>query len=191
MNDTKESPNNGTFDALIKDAQLVITVAYLAAVGIGMIFSYRKYYEFGINIFDYADVFDFLIAPFADFILILFTLFSFVVAFLIYRSDLYWQQKFPQTYGKFSFGMNTRSWYSTYRYLSAFSVFAFYLFMCARVYGHIQFRKIKAGNEVSLTYADNAVAKGILIGKTKDVLFLLDNNKVSVIPIEALKKLDI
>ncbi|TDS52098.1 hypothetical protein [Myroides indicus] len=54
------------FEKIIKEIQSVITLLYLFTVGIGMLFNYYKYTEFGINIFDYAGIFDFLIAPFAD-----------------------------------------------------------------------------------------------------------------------------
>jgi len=56
-----------TYEIIIKELQTVITISYLFTVGIGMLFKYHKYDEFGINIFEYADVFDFLIAPFSDF----------------------------------------------------------------------------------------------------------------------------
>ena len=68
----KEGFIKDTYELIIKEIQTVITVCYLVAVGIGMIFNYKKYAEFGINIFDYGDVFDFLIAPFADVYIIFF-----------------------------------------------------------------------------------------------------------------------
>ena len=35
-------------------------------IAIGMLFTFQRYDEFGINIFEYTDVLDFLIAPFGD-----------------------------------------------------------------------------------------------------------------------------
>ena len=47
------------YEAIIKEIQTVFALLYVIAVGIGMLFNYQKYSEFGINIFDYSDVFDF------------------------------------------------------------------------------------------------------------------------------------
>lgn len=47
--------------------QGIAPLAYAAMVAIGMLFEYHRYKIFGINIFQYADIFDFLIAPFKDF----------------------------------------------------------------------------------------------------------------------------
>ena len=45
---------------------------------------------------------------------------------------------------------------------------------------------------INLKYADNEVVRGILIGKTSDVLFLMENEKVVVIPISSrVKKYDV
>lgn len=48
-----------------------------------MLFSYQEYKHISINIFDYADMFDFLIAPFADSKIILFSSFTFALCYLV------------------------------------------------------------------------------------------------------------
>lgn len=64
---------------LMKSAQLILTFAYLLAIGIGMLFNNQKYDAFGINIFDYSSIFDFLIAPFADFRIVAFAIVTMVI----------------------------------------------------------------------------------------------------------------
>lgn len=64
MNKMKEGLIKDTYKTVITEIQTILTISYIFAVGIGMLFTFQKYSEFGINIFDYADVFDFLIAPF-------------------------------------------------------------------------------------------------------------------------------
>lgn len=71
----KEGLIKDAYEALIKELQTILTIAYIFSVAIGMLFTYHKYNEFNINIFDYADILDFLIAPFSDF-----TIFWFIIA---------------------------------------------------------------------------------------------------------------
>lgn len=86
-----------TYNRLLKDFQAILSIAYLFAVGIGMIFNYRKYSHFNINIFDYADITDFLIAPFADYRIFLFTFISVLILGAIYKLDSYIKEKHPES----------------------------------------------------------------------------------------------
>src|SRR5690606_2414881 len=78
---------------------------------IGMLFTHKKYSEFGINIFDYADVFDFLIAPFSDMRILLFSGITLFIVFLVVRSDIFLRAKYPRTYSKFNFGLEKKRFY--------------------------------------------------------------------------------
>ena len=81
----KEGLVKDTYDLIIKEIQTVITASYIIAVGIGMLFNYQKYSEFEINIFNYSDVFDFLIAPFSDFYILLFASASILFVSILFR----------------------------------------------------------------------------------------------------------
>jgi len=105
----KEGLIKDTTEVVIKEIQTVITISYILAVGIGMLFNFQKFSEFGINIFDYADVFDFLIAPFSDFKILLFTIISLTLTYFIFRGDLLWKRKFPKSYSKHSFGWDKKN----------------------------------------------------------------------------------
>ncbi len=56
----KEGLIKDSYELFIKEIQTLLTLAYVIAVGIGMLFNYKKYSEFEINIFEYGDAFDFL-----------------------------------------------------------------------------------------------------------------------------------
>jgi hypothetical protein len=45
--------------------------------------------------------------------------------------------------------------------------------------------KTKEKREIELVFADNRIQKGIIIGKTKDVIFLLKGEDVRAIPISS------
>lgn len=163
-----------TYNRLLKDFQTILSIAYLFAVGIGMIFNYRKYSNFNINIFDYADITDFLIAPFADYRIFLFTFISVLILGTIYKLDSYIKENHPKIYKIYSFQYYT-SWFSSIYYngISVLLIIPFYIWLAAGVYGKFSQRKIIKEEPLSFLYSDNTEEQAKLIGKTKTVLFLL------------------
>ena len=184
----KEGIIKDTYELVIKEVQTIISISYILAVAIGMLFNFQKFSEFGINIFDYADVFDFLIAPFSDFKILLFTIISLSISYLIYRLDSYWKRKFPKSYSKQTFGWDKKRWYNTFRYLSFTIVFILYLYISADKYGRISKDQILNQSSINIRFSDNEIKTGKMIGKTKDVVFLLTSEAVEAIPITSLVK---
>jgi hypothetical protein len=184
----KEGIIKDTYEAIIKEIQTIITITYIAAIGIGMLFNYQKYSEFGINIFDYADVFDFLIAPFSDFYVFWFTIVSILLSIIIIRIDLEISRKYPKFYSKISFGWDRKSWFGIYRYSSFGIIVIMYLYLSADIYGSFIKKQIHNQSPIEIRYTDNEIITGILIGKTGEILFLLEHGKVKAIPIMALVK---
>lgn len=174
--------------ALLKESQTILAISYVIAIGIGMLFTYQKYSEFGVNIFDYASVFDFLIAPFADFRILFFTVASLVATYLLFIFDSFYQNKFPKSYSKANFGLEKKTGYRYLRYFFIIVLFLLYLFLSARNYGRISKNRVLAQTDIQITFADNQTKNGKMIGKTKEVLFLANENSVDVIPITALVK---
>lgn len=184
----KEGRIRETYGFVLKDLQSFITISYLIIVGIGMLFKFKKYTEFGINIFDYSDVFDFLIAPFSDIKIVLFSTLTIVFVFLLFKFDAIWKRKFPKFYSKMIFGWDKKSWFNMYRYVSITVMFILYLNFSATYYGKVTAKQIKKQSPITLKYADNQTIKGVWIGKTKDMVFLLQNKKVVAIPIQSFVK---
>lgn len=181
----KEGIIKDAYEKIIKEIQTILTISYLLMVAVGMLFNYHKYAQFGINIFDYADVFDFLIAPFSDPKILLFSVGSVFISYLIIRLDFALKKMFPRWYSISNFGLDKRKWFETYRTILLSSVFIIYLFIAASSYGGITAKKIRDQKPITITFQDDSIKKGILIGKTKDVLFILNNCKVDAIPISA------
>ena len=90
----------------ILDSQAYITLGYLTVVIIGMMFDYDYYKRFNINIFEYADVLDFLLAPVKSITLMLFAFTTVILVLIFFRLDKLWLAKFPKTYKRFNFGMD-------------------------------------------------------------------------------------
>ncbi|MEP3371686.1 MAG: hypothetical protein ABJO28_00050 [Maribacter dokdonensis] len=183
----KEGLIKDTYELIIKEIQTVITVSYIIAVGIGMLFNYQKYSEFGINIFNYSDVFDFLIAPFSDFYILFFATASILIVSILIKLDTLWKNKRPKSYSRFNFG-SKKSWYKTYRIILFSITFDIYLYMAADFYGRYAKDKIMRQNDISIRLEDNEIKSGKLIGKTKDMIFLLNNENVYAIPVTSLVK---
>ncbi|RXG20687.1 hypothetical protein [Leeuwenhoekiella aequorea] len=184
----KEGLIKDTYELVFKEIQTVITIFYILIVGIGMLFTYQKYSEFGINIFDYADVFDFLVAPFSDFKIILFSTITLLLVFLFFKLDSLYKRKFPKNYSSMNFGWDKKSWFNTYRYSLFFLLFILYINLSADFYGIFTSKETKEKSPINLKYSDNETINGILIGKTKDVIFLLQGKKVKAIPINSIIK---
>ena len=184
----KEGLIKDAYELIIKEIQTIITLLYLLAVGIGMLFNYQKYSEFDINIFEYSDVFDFLIAPFADFNISLFALASSTVMFLLLRIDIFWEKKFPKSYSAANFGLDKKNWYNSFRYITFAIGLIIYLYISANFYGEFTKNEIENSEPITIRFEDNEVKSGKLIGKTKDILFLLKNDGVEAIPITSVVK---
>lgn len=184
----KEGSARNTFEIIAQQAQSVITIAYVFGVAVGMLFNYQKFSEFGINIFDYADVFDFLIVPFADPSIFLFTVASLLGTYLLFKIDVFWRKKHERSYDLMNFGWHKKRWYNSFRLVAFSSLFVFYLFQSADIYGVRNLEKVKKSTPIQLRFVDNEVVSGVMIGKTADILFLLSGSNVKAIPIGSLVK---
>ncbi|MEH6748619.1 MAG: hypothetical protein V7670_17470 [Maribacter arcticus] len=184
----KEGLIKDTYELILKEIQTVVTISYIIIVGIGMLFTFQKYSEFKINIFDYADIFDFLLAPFSDFRILLFSTVTIIIVFFFFKLDFLWKRKYPKSYSILNFGLDKKSWFSLYRIFLFAIVFIYYLYLSADFYGKITAKIIKEQAPITLKYSDNQTINGVLIGKTKDLLFLLQHENVIAIPITSLVK---
>jgi len=184
----KEEQIKNTVNNMLKQFQTVVTISYIFAVGIGMLFEYQKYDEFGINIFDYSDVFDFLLAPFADTKIFLFTIIALGVPYISYRFDFEWKTRFPNSYTKFNFGVDKKSWYDTYRFTVFGIVLISYFYFTSNTYGALSKQKTLEEDDVILRFSDNEVKKGKMIGQTYSTIFLLVDERVQIVPYSAVIK---
>jgi uncharacterized protein (DUF608 family) len=61
----------------------------------------------------------------------------------------------------------------------------YYLYLSADFYGKFTKNEILGNSKTNIKYSDNEHINGIIIGKTKDILFLLQKEKVKAIPINS------
>ena len=176
---------------ILNQIQGIAPVAYATMVAIGMLFEYHRYKAFGINIFQYADIFDFLIAPFKDFNIIGAL---FLISFSMYLGHALdkLMRKWPKLYYIVNFGMSKKSWFDNYvRATFVFLIFALLVYASSSL-ATGNYNQVKSNeNQIELLYADNEKIEGNLIGKTKEVVFLFSEGKVTIIPSTAfIKKIE-
>lgn len=179
-------PSKGTYKSLLKELQSKLTILYVLGVGIGMLFNYQKYDRFGINIFDYSDLIDFVVAPFSDLRILFFALISLMVAIFLLKIDDYLKNRFPGFYSTINFNIEKRSWYVLYNYFAILIIIVFFLYVGAGIYGKNSEKNIRKQSPVTIELADKSTINGILIGKTKEVLFLLDDQNIIIIPVTSM-----
>ena len=182
---TEVKKNSPFYFVVFKEVQPLLTIAYVLAVAIGMLFNHYKYTLFGVNIFDYSSVFDFLLAPFADTAIVLFTVGSLGLTFVLFHIDKVWKERFPASYAKYTFGMDSKIKWKGFRILLIGGIGVYYLFLAANVYGKWEKEEVLAQEDMLIAFMDKSHFKGKLLGKTTDYIFAYQQGKVFVIPIQA------
>ena len=161
---------------------LVVSGFYVAASMIGMFYSWAFLRQFGINVFNYAQISDFLLAslkePFTWGLVII----AVTLAWLDGRSSL--------RYAKRENKSKWLAWYGSarYRFLGIFAVIAlvaFYLY----IFAWDQARDAREGDGkiVDVMFADSGAATtALLLGTTGQFVFLYDDTteRVDIHPIE-------
>ena len=175
------------YELVVKEFQTVLSIFYILLVGIGMLFSYMKYTRFGINIFQYSDIFDFLLTPFRDLSIFIFSLISVLLVFLVHKIDKFTRKKFPKYYkSKYRLGL-----IRSQPILSLTITFILYLFIFSGEYGkYIETRILKNPKSIEVVLNNGKIKNGNLIGKNNGYVFLLENdNEVNIYPITNLTEI--
>jgi len=181
-----ETPNSRMIAVFREHPALLVSAFYVAASFIGMFYSWAYLREFGINVFNYAQISDFLLAslkePFTWALVALA-----VVAILIdNKSSLRVERKRP---GKLW------AWYGSprYRFINNFAVILMVLIL---IFSFANRQAINTqegdGKLVDVTFTDSAVAQtSTLLGTTGQFVFLYDVEieRVHIHPLEAISSI--
>lgn len=169
------------------DSQAYITLGYLTIVVIGMMFDYKYYSHFAINIFEYADILDFLLAPVKNLELILFAVASLIFVLLIFQLDKVMKRKWPKFHNRFNMGMSDALLKKYRPVIFAVALLA-YLGVASDLYGDRMFKRFQeSAKEIEVIFeSDQRVLKGKLIGKNADyILMQTDDSAVKAIPVSS------
>jgi|GEM_PF-1969253 len=178
------------FEEYIKEIQGVLALGYVFLVIIGMINEFVFYQTFNVNIFQYSEIWDFLIAPFKRVQSIIFLTISVVFSYLGYMLDVYLERKWPKLHYYLSFGAANKKWFKTQRVIMTLIAFLFLLIY----YSNISSKAFKANiieqknHDVEIVFDSKSQQKvsANYIGSNSNYLFILNKEKqVEIIPIHS------
>ncbi len=196
---TAAAPAPGTM--LRQHPGLVISLTYLVVSLIGLLFSYSLFSEFGINIFLYAEISDFLLGALREPMTFLAAGAAVLTVLLLHglaRLELRFFRRHPPTarVGKAYLRLSQAAYSSQWTWLLVFILYS-YLFLS--LYGNYRSEQIKAGHgEVVQIYiaegtdSDGSVKPGgrtgLLLGTTNKFIFVYDpeTGSTDVIPNESI-----
>ena len=169
---------------LQKHPALLVSALYVAASTVGMLFSWDYLRRFGINVFDYAQIGDFLLASLkepATWALVA------IAAALVAADNAFsrvWQRKKHSRWTR---------WYGSSRYRVLNYVIAFVMVVIfIDAFAHHKANETYAGNGQVIEYQltdSNTRRSAIMLGTTAQFAFMFDatTQKVSILPHESIK----
>jgi hypothetical protein len=118
-----------------KDISLMLTFGYLFLIMIGMIFNAVFYAINHLNIFKYAEISDFLLAPFRDFYILIFTALSIAIILGFYQLDEYLELHYPKFHHKLMMGRDKSKYQLFYETKGVLLLIGMYIILAAWNYG--------------------------------------------------------
>lgn len=182
---------NDKFETIIKEFQGMISFGYVLLIILGMMFESIYYGQFGINIFHYSGILDFLLVPFRRptvlIILVGLSLFWYFYFIKLYnflgnKSPKIQKMFFPQS------SKEDGNIKSQMKWLIIFFI------VTTVAWAYVTSKKgkenlLKQKADIAINYdsnSNNSVIKGKMIGKNDLNIFLLDNNnRVEIIPLSS------
>ena len=178
-----------------KTIQIIVVALYGFAIIMGMIFSSAKYQAYDINIFEFADILDFLVYPFLDIKSVAYYGFLPIIIFsLFYSFDRYLLKNHPDFYSKYLTPKFFRkyletSWYAQSQKITLLTI-PLYLVINYFLYYDMHSNEplLNLYQPMTIKMQNGETKKGFLLGKVKDVIFfinvdsILNFNDVSIIP---------
>lgn len=152
---------------------LTVTAGYLILVVMGMMFKNNLYSRFNINIFDFSDMSDFILAPFEDMKILLFATLSVLLIYTFVEIGNRRKKRHFIT-GKIN------EWVETFlgKDLMTFIAIAIYVFVASQYYGGLKYKNIlnNENQHITIIFEDEKLPKfeekPILIGVSSKYTFL-------------------
>ncbi len=190
-NTNSESGQQSGINVLLhQNPGLGVTLIYLAISLIGLMFSWSLFSEFDVNIFNFTEVSDFLLAALREPMTFVMAgsalLVTWLIDWLTMHESRYWKIKSPKSTIAKAY---VKSQKLSRHPVSRVFIFLLYSYLFISIFGGWKAKQIKAGEgqviRVQLTEpiadgrgesqaGDSSVVEGILLGSTNKYLFLYD-----------------
>jgi hypothetical protein len=200
-----ENPVKNLIKYFQKEPGHALTFGYIMLIVIGLLFDFSYYYALKINVIQFVELDDLLLAPIQD-VWVLITVFGFCLfVYGIIEWDIWWRKNNPESYikwNKWSGNKDPFSEKAIRRRSFLFPVlFIFYIILGANSYGVLKAKRVKKGqaDKVHLTTKDvatdslnNKNKPVFFIGKTKSFVFVYDTatKQTSIINIGEIQKIE-
>lgn len=176
---------------------LIVSLGYIITSLIGMMFSWQFFKNFDVNIFDYAEITDFLMAALREPMSIVLALGGVLVTLLVWMwssVELRWFQKHPPTwriskaYSRWSrWGMQSTS--------THLFVIVAYAFLFIEFYVAHQVDRIRAGegDRIRIEQDSEADMSALLVGSTSKFLLVATgpDSNVVILPHESITRITV
>ena len=182
---------NDRFETVIKEFQGIMSFGYIILIILGMLFESIYYGQFGINIFQYSGILDFLLVPFRRptvlIILIGLSLFWYFYFITLFN---FLKKKTPKFHKIFYGQSNANEKNIKSQTKSLIIIFIITTIAWAYITSKKEKQNLsKAKIDISIEYesiSNNNFIKGKMIGKNDLNIFILDiNNQVQIIPLNS------
>jgi hypothetical protein len=183
---------------LSRDFNLSLSVGYLGLVFIGIIFQGKFYYNFNINIVQYSDISDFLLAPLQNPKILIFTILSVTIIYLFNLGDDWFAKSYPKVHDFLMLGFDKTKYEEWFSIKGMLLMTILYILFAASIYGDLQYHHIKQAKycDTKITFKENKYEPSdtlIFIGKTNSYVFLFNRTKkqTDIVPMNDVLKIEI
>jgi hypothetical protein len=200
-----DNPVKNLIQYFQKEPGHALTFGYIMLIAIGLFFDFSYYYALKINVIQFVELDDLLLAPIQD-VWILVTVFAFCLfVYGIIEWDIWWRKTNPKSYLKWNTWSGNKDPFSEKamrrRSFLFPLMFIFYIVLGANTYGVLKAKRVKKGqtDKVHLTIKDmptdslaNKNKPVFFIGKTKSFVFVYDTatKQTSIINIGEIQKIE-
>jgi hypothetical protein len=200
-----DNPVKNLIQYFQKEPGHALTFGYIMLIAIGLFFDFSYYYALKINVIQFVELDDLLLAPIQD-VWILVTVFAFCLfVYGIIEWDIWWRKTNPKSYLKWNTWSGNKDPFSEkairQRAFLFPVLFIFYVILGANTYGVLKAKRVKKGqaDKVHLTTKDmptDSLANNnkpvFFIGKTKSFVFVYDTatKQTSIINIGEIQKIE-
>lgn len=170
-------------DFFKNDISLLLTFGYIFLIFIGMIFNSIYFSMHHINIFRYSDITDFLLAPFRDIFILIFTIGSILMIIIVVRIDDFFMQKFPKTYLKIKVFKKNREKHESWFEVKGVSILIM-IYIVAAAFQYAVYRserideqRLKIQDSVFKDNKFNPTDSIYYLGNTNQYIFVKNHSK--------------
>ena len=179
----------GSFEEILREIQGLLAISYVFLIIIGMLYDVIYYALFGINIYEYAEILDFLVGPFKRPTSIFFFLTTVILSYVAYLLDLWMARVVPRIHNVLHMGLAKKKWYQNYRIVIFIITFLLLSVIYASLASNIEKKKVFKDDNYKVRVILDSEKKleitGRKIGANSGYLFLLDaDNKVQIFSFE-------